>query len=227
MAAVPGSYASCAGLRGRFGIGHAATAMPRVPSMNKMQIEPLPLVLASVTLRSSRGPQQRLFVSREQRHVRAWQRRLPNALTILRILAVVPVLALFYVPWKHGPVVCSCIFAAASATDWVDGYLARRWKVVSPFGQFLDPVADKLLACGVLVLLPTAAAEKGSRTVASLAIPAVLIILREIFASALREWTASVGESSLTKVARWGFGTFYVSLIGLKRVLFTNIFQKL
>ncbi|CAE7718191.1 pgsA [Symbiodinium sp. CCMP2592] len=204
MAAVPGSSPSCAGLRCRFGNGRAATAMPRVPSMNKMQIQPLPLVLASVTLRPSRRPQQRLFVSREQRHVRAWQQRLPNALTILRILAVVPVLALFYVPWKHGPVVCSCIFAAASATDWVDGYLARRWKVVSPFGQFLDPVADKLLACAVLVLLPTAAAEKGSRTVALLAIPAVLIILREIFASALREWTASVGESSLTKVGIWG-----------------------
>lgn len=129
--------------------------------------------------------------------------------------------ALFYVPWKHGPLACSCIFAAASATDWVDGYLARRWKVISPFGQFLDPVADKLLACSVLVLLPTAAVEAGSRTAALLAIPAVLIILREIFASALREWTASVGESSLTKVGIWGKLKTAFTLLSLTGLLAT------
>ncbi|OLQ11488.1 CDP-diacylglycerol--glycerol-3-phosphate 3-phosphatidyltransferase [Symbiodinium microadriaticum] len=219
MAAVAGSSASCAALRCQFGHGHAARVMPRVPSQ-KLQLQPFPLVLASVPLRSRSGPQG-LFVSREQRHVRAWQRRLPNALTILRIFAVVPVVALFYVPWKHGPLACSCIFAAASATDWVDGYLARRWKVISPFGQFLDPVADKLLACSVLVLLPTAAVEAGSRTAALLAIPAVLIILREIFASALREWTASVGESSLTKVGIWGKLKTAFTLLSLTGLLAT------
>ena len=184
--------------------------------------------LSTLALRGGASPRGRARGIRGQRAglrarggsddgLRPWQRQLPNVLTCLRILAIVPVMALFYLPWKHSPLACCCIFAAASATDGIDGYLARRWKVVSPFGQFLDPVADKLLACAVLVLLPTAEFE--SR--ASLAVPAALIILREIFASALREWTAKVGESSLTQVGVWGKLKTAVILLSLCGLLAT------
>ena len=155
-----------------------------------------------------------------ERPLRPWQRRLPNVLTILRVLAVLPVMVLFYVPWQHAPMACAYIFAAASLTDWIDGYLARRWKVISRFGQFLDPVADKLLACAVLVVLPTSVS--GSEASALLAIPAVLIILREVFVSALREWTASVGESGLTQVGIWGKLKTAVTLFSLCGLLATR-----
>jgi len=78
---------------------------------------------------------------------------LPNILTLLRI-ALIPVFAvLFYlpVPWAH--VAVTAVFAIAAITDWLDGYLARRWQQTSAFGAFLDPVADKLMVAAALVML--------------------------------------------------------------------------
>ncbi len=92
------------------------------------------------------------------------------------------------------------VFAVASLTDWLDGYLARRLGQMTPFGAFLDPVADKLLVAVALVLLVEVHAN------AILAIPAMVIIGREIVVSALREWMAqysnqrSVAVSVLAKV---------------------------
>ncbi|CAJ1330446.1 unnamed protein product [Effrenium voratum] len=140
----------------------------------------------------------------------SWQRGLPNVLTALRVLAVIPTVALFYT-WTPA---CCGVFVAASLTDFLDGYLARRWKVCSPFGKFLDPVADKLLTCAVLVLLPTATFEVAPPRWL-LVVPAVLIILREIFISALREWTAAAGESNLTQVGFLGKAKTAVILISL------------
>jgi CDP-diacylglycerol--glycerol-3-phosphate 3-phosphatidyltransferase/cardiolipin synthase len=85
------------------------------------------------------------------------------------------------------------IFALAAITDWLDGYLARRWGQTSAFGAFLDPVADKLMVAAALILL----VELG-RAEAYLAI---IIIGREIAISALREWMAQLGKSRNVAVA--------------------------
>ncbi len=123
---------------------------------------------------------------------------IPNILTLLRI-ALIPVLVgVFYVPWQWANVLTTLVFALAALTDWFDGYLARRWHQTSAFGAFLDPVADKLIVTTALVLLVQANPSPW------MAIPAAVIIGREITISALREWMAEIGQR--TKVA--------VSMIG-------------
>ena len=113
----------------------------------------------------------------------------PNLLTGLRI-ALIPVLvAVFYlapVEWRY--LASAVVFTFASITDWLDGYLARRWGQLTPFGAFLDPVADKLIVAVALVLLVEVHAS------AILAVPALVIVGREIVVSALREWMAHYSE---------------------------------
>ncbi len=89
------------------------------------------------------------------------------------------------------------IFAVASITDYLDGYLARRWDICSPFGAFLDPVADKLMVSTALILL---SGKYGS----VVAIPTSIILAREIAVSALREWMASRGKRDSVKVGFQG-----------------------
>ncbi|HHS84289.1 MAG TPA: CDP-diacylglycerol--glycerol-3-phosphate 3-phosphatidyltransferase [Gammaproteobacteria bacterium] len=122
---------------------------------------------------------------------------IPNILTLLRI-ALIPIFVIcFYlpVPWAHAA--SALLFTLAAATDWLDGYLARRLEQTSPFGAFLDPVADKLMVAAALVLL----VEHNPTRYAGIyiAIPAIIIIGREIAISALREWMAVLGAR--TKVA--------------------------
>jgi len=123
---------------------------------------------------------------------------IPNLLTLLRILLVPVFLALFYLPVGWASQACAYVFAAAAITDWLDGYLARRLGQMSPFGAFLDPVADKLMVAAALVLL----VERDPSPL--LAIPAVVIIGREIAISALREWMAEVGERARVAVSAVG-----------------------
>ena len=118
---------------------------------------------------------------------------LPNILTFLRII-LIPVLVLaFYMPGPWAYQLSAAIFGLAALTDWLDGYLARRLKQLSVFGAFLDPVADKLMVAAALVLLVQ------DNPTALFAIPAAIIIGREIAISALREWMSQIGER--TKVA--------------------------
>ncbi len=122
---------------------------------------------------------------------------IPNILTLLRI-ALIPIFVIgFYLPvwWAHP--LSALLFGVAAITDWLDGYLARRWEQTSPFGAFLDPVADKLMVAAALVLL----VEHNPTPYAGIyiAIPAIIIIGREIAISALREWMAELGAR--TKVA--------------------------
>jgi CDP-diacylglycerol--glycerol-3-phosphate 3-phosphatidyltransferase/cardiolipin synthase len=122
----------------------------------------------------------------------------PTALTWLRIVLIPVFVAIYYVPdpWLS-PLARNWIgmgiFALAAITDWLDGYLARRWGQTSAFGAFLDPVADKLMVAAALILL----VELG-RAEAYLAI---IIIGREIAISALREWMARLGRSRNVAVA--------------------------
>ncbi len=114
---------------------------------------------------------------------------------------MIPIFVLiFYLPFKGHYLVSAAIFAIAAITDWLDGYLARKLKQVSPFGEFLDPVADKLIVAFALVLL-----VQEYHTV-WLAIPAAIIVGREIVISALREWMSDIGKRQ--RVAVKGIGKF-------------------
>lgn len=91
--------------------------------------------------------------------------------------------------------VAAAFFALAAVTDWLDGYLARRWNQSTPFGAFLDPVADKLMVAVALALL----IERFDTWV--LTLPALVIIGREIVISALREWMAEMGKRGAVAVS--------------------------
>ncbi len=122
----------------------------------------------------------------------------PILLTWLRIVAIPIFVAVYYLPdtWLS-PVAKNWtamgIFAAAAITDWLDGYLARKWGETSAFGAFLDPVADKLMVATALILL-----VQLGRAEAYLA---SIIIGREIAISALREWMAQIGKTKNVAVA--------------------------
>lgn len=113
---------------------------------------------------------------------------IPNLLTILRLLLVPVVVVLYYLPvgWAH--VSAAIFFTLAAITDWLDGYLARNLKQTTKFGAFLDPVADKLMVAVALVIVI------GELRLPYLAIPAAIIVGREIVVSALREWMAEMGK---------------------------------
>ncbi|NCA71343.1 MAG: CDP-diacylglycerol--glycerol-3-phosphate 3-phosphatidyltransferase [Sphingobacteriia bacterium] len=122
----------------------------------------------------------------------------PNILTMLRIALIPVFVVVFYIDARWAPYVAAGIFGAAALTDWLDGYLARRWGQTSPLGAFLDPVADKLMVAVALVLL----VQYDPRTL--LALPAVVIIGREITVSALREWMAEIGSRAQVAVSMTG-----------------------
>ncbi len=114
---------------------------------------------------------------------------IPNIITIGR-LSLIPVFILcFYLDnfWRFP--VSFLIFGLAMLTDWLDSYVARRLKVVSKFGAFLDPLADKLLVVVALILL------SAENTAWFFSLSVIIIILREILISALREWLANIGKS--------------------------------
>jgi CDP-diacylglycerol--glycerol-3-phosphate 3-phosphatidyltransferase len=131
------------------------------------------------------------------------QMTFPMILTLLRI-ALIPVLVLFfYLPYQWAPFATAAVFILAAITDWLDGYLARRMGLMSDFGAFLDPVADKLMVATALVLMvqipPPIVAPMILFTLS-----AAVIIGREIAISALREWMSEMGESGTVKVGALG-----------------------
>ncbi|TVS16763.1 MAG: CDP-diacylglycerol--glycerol-3-phosphate 3-phosphatidyltransferase [Gammaproteobacteria bacterium] len=134
---------------------------------------------------------------------------LPNLLTLVRI-GLVPVLILtFLLPWTWSYLLGAGVFALASITDWLDGYLARRWKQISQFGAFLDPVADKLIVVSALVMLA------GAHANIWLSLAAVVIIGREVAISALREWMAEMQRRGLVAVSWVGKAKTAVQMIAI------------
>ncbi|MFJ3468206.1 CDP-diacylglycerol--glycerol-3-phosphate 3-phosphatidyltransferase [Pseudomonas sp. NPDC090203] len=123
---------------------------------------------------------------------------IPNLITVLRVLLIPIFILLFYLPYHWSYMAASSVFALAAATDWLDGYLARRLEQSTPFGAFLDPVADKLMVAVALVLLVQAHANFW------LTMPAAVIIGREIVISALREWMAEIGARAQVAVSNLG-----------------------
>lgn len=136
------------------------------------------------------------------------KRDIPNLLTFARLAAVPLLLISWYLPAPLGLWLPLVIVAAASLTDFLDGYLARRWQVESDIGRLLDPPADKLLMAAVLLLLMDAALASP--------IAVVLIICRELFVSALREYMAQRHiVIHVTVLAKWKTATQMLSALVL------------
>jgi CDP-diacylglycerol--glycerol-3-phosphate 3-phosphatidyltransferase len=123
---------------------------------------------------------------------------LPNILTLARILLIPVFLIAYFLPRPGTYMIAAILFGLAAFTDWLDGYLARRLNQTTPFGAFLDPVADKLIVVCALVVLVAHHANIW------LTIPALIIIGREIVISALREWMAEMNRSGSVSVAWFG-----------------------
>jgi cardiolipin synthase len=123
---------------------------------------------------------------------------LPNILTIGRIAAAPVLIAVFYLPAPAAEWAALAVFAAASITDLLDGWLARRWQVQSDLGRVLDPIADKLLVATALFML----AAFGRLSIASI-VAAIAILGREILVSGLREFLAGRATLPVTMLAKW------------------------
>ena len=120
---------------------------------------------------------------------------LPTAITLFRIALIPLFVVVFYLPFSWTNIAGAAIFFVACVSDWVDGYLARSMQLESPFGAFLDPVADKLMVVVIIVLLVQANPS------IYVTLPSVIIVAREISISALREWMAQIGSSATIKVS--------------------------
>ena len=119
-------------------------------------------------------------------------------LTLFRIAAIPAVVICFYSTIPNARPIAAVLFGIAAVTDFIDGWVARRFNQTSRFGEFLDPVADKLMVAIVLVMLVQAQSGWFEDVIA------MIIIGREITVSALREWMATIGERANVKVGMAG-----------------------
>jgi CDP-diacylglycerol--glycerol-3-phosphate 3-phosphatidyltransferase len=141
---------------------------------------------------------------------------LANQLTLLRILLIPLLVIVFYLPYDWRFPVCSAIFSLAAITDWLDGWVARTYDQSTPFGAFLDPVADKLMVATALVLLVEV------HDTPLFAVPSVIIIGREIVISALREWMAELGKRASVAVSMIGKVKTTAQMTSIIVLLFDN-----
>jgi CDP-diacylglycerol--glycerol-3-phosphate 3-phosphatidyltransferase/cardiolipin synthase len=142
---------------------------------------------------------------------------IPILLTWLRIVLIPLMIGIYYVPeaWLFGvgrDVAAMLVFIIAGLTDWLDGYLARRWNETSAFGAFLDPVADKLVVAAALIML----VQLGRLD----AILAAIIIGREITISALREWMAQIGAHKSVAVSMVGKIKTVAQMVSIPMLLY-------
>jgi cardiolipin synthase len=130
---------------------------------------------------------------------------LPNLLTLSRILAV-PILV--FLLWRPTPIdygITFVLYCIVGITDYFDGYLARAQGRISRLGQFLDPIADKIMVAAVIVMLIASRKMSGEPIIHGLhIIPALVILLREIIVSGLREFLAPLNVSMpVSALAKW------------------------
>ena len=144
---------------------------------------------------------------------------LANILTLLRIAAIPVVVVCFYSPIEYARPIAAVLFGLAAVTDMIDGWVARRFGQTSRFGEFLDPVADKLMVCIVLVMLVQAQAGWFEDIIA------MIIIGREITISALREWMATIGERANVKVSVAGKVKTTLQMFGIAFMVYQNDFM--
>ncbi|PCJ32641.1 MAG: CDP-diacylglycerol--glycerol-3-phosphate 3-phosphatidyltransferase [Gammaproteobacteria bacterium] len=141
---------------------------------------------------------------------------LPNILSLLRIALIPVLIGCYFLPFESAAVWATIIFAIASLTDWLDGYLARKWDQTSAFGAFIDPVADKLIVSIALLLVLYKTPEW------YVLIPVIVIIAREITISALREWMAAIGEQNTVKVSFVGKLKTSFQMLAIGCLIFDN-----
>lgn len=142
---------------------------------------------------------------------------IPILLTWLRVALIPLVVGVYYLPEHWLPVAernlaATLVFIVAAITDWFDGYLARRWNETSAFGAFLDPVADKLMVAGALLVLVQLDRVN--------AVIAFIIIGREITISALREWMAEIGARKSVAVSSLGKIKTAAQMVAIPMLLF-------
>lgn len=141
---------------------------------------------------------------------------LATFLTLGRIVLIPVLVALFYAPWEWTHRAAAMVFLAAALTDWLDGWVARRFDQESSFGAFLDPVADKLMVAVALVLVLQRDPHPW------LAVACAVIIGREISISALREWMAELGQRALVRVGGLGKIKTIVQMAALTMLLWRD-----
>lgn len=149
---------------------------------------------------------------------------LPNSLTVFRI-AVIPVLVIMYLipDWPMRHLWLMVVFVVAAVTDLLDGYLARKLNLSSPFGAFLDPVADKLLVSTALVLLVSDMTVLDRVFSPALFIVSVTVIIgREIVISALREVMADMGKRGEVAVDKTGKYKTAFQLTAISMLLYSD-----
>lgn len=139
-------------------------------------------------------------------------------LTLFRIAAIPAVVVCFYSSMPNARPIAAILFGVAAITDFLDGWVARRYEQASKFGEFLDPVADKLMVAIVLVMLVQGDPDW------YVDIIAMIIIGREITVSALREWMATIGERANVKVTWAGKLKTVLQMFGIAFMVFQNDF---
>jgi len=140
----------------------------------------------------------------------------PTILTLFRIALLPVMVVVFYIDFRGANVAAALIFLLAALTDWLDGYIARRYNMWSAFGAFLDPVADKLMVAVTLFLLVQ------ENPTPLLAVTSAVIVGREITISALREWMAEVGERTRVNVAMLGKVKTVMQIIAIEVLLYQH-----
>jgi cardiolipin synthase len=143
---------------------------------------------------------------------------IPIFLTWLRVALIPLVVGVYFLPahWlSHVDLFATAVFIVAAITDWFDGYLARKWNETSAFGAFLDPVADKLMVAGALLVLVQLDRVN--------AILAFIIIGREITISALREWMAEIGARKSVAVSNLGKIKTAAQMVAIPMLLFHGL----
>jgi len=139
---------------------------------------------------------------------------IPTLMTWTRILAIPLIVGVFYInlPLTSANLIATVMFVVFAATDWLDGFLARKLNQTSSFGAFLDPVADKFLVCAALLVLVHL--QRADVFVA------LIIIGREIAISALREWMALIGATKSVAVHMIGKLKTTVQMIAIPFLLY-------
>ena len=150
---------------------------------------------------------------------------LPNLLTLSRILAV-PLLVLFlwWPDWQLGYALGFVLYCAAAITDYFDGMLARSQGTVSKLGQFLDPIADKIMVAAVILILTAKGGLTGPIVGDAHVIAGLIILMREIIVSGLREFLGGIQVSvPVSKLAKW---KTTLQLIALGTLILAGVFHE-
>ncbi len=134
---------------------------------------------------------------------------IPNILTTLRVFLIPIFVIVYFLDWQWAHQTAALLFWLAAITDWFDGYLARRLGQTTAFGAFFDPVADKLIVCAALLMIIH------HYDTVWITVSAILLMSREIFVSALREWMAESGKSAEVRVSFIGKAKTMAQMLAL------------